>query len=61
MTYSRSSASMVMTVLYDTLIPPGVIFLLCGTSHTTIMRVRRALSEGESERYIVVNLKMREP
>ena len=50
------SMSMVAMVLYNSLIPAGDpvaarTFLPCRTSWTTIMRVRRVLSETEIEKY----------
>ena len=58
--------SMVATVLYNLLVPveypkAARMFLSCRTSRMTIMRVRRTLSETETERYGRVKLALPHP
>ena len=57
---AEDSISMVAMALYDPLIPAGDpvaarMFLPYRTSRTTIIRVRRTLSESESEMYTESN------
>ena len=57
---AQDSMSVVETVLYNPVIPAADpvaarMFLPCRTSRTTIIRVRRTLSETEIERYGIPN------